>query len=219
VSSCPRVASRSLGSVYHSHWRSIRCWAGGHRTTALSLLPDFHPCAPIREKDLDEPDPEVCNCPGILPRRFPVVSLRRSHSALRQLVSLPCLGGQESHICRDRGGAPSCAAGAPSTGVHSRLLVVVQFDRSPYLLLDPNHTESNLFAQTLRVFLTRLFRLFLCLERFRQRRQLTTDVFKKQPSLNCFGHFKLIARRWGDGNRTRVQSSGSFYSLRRSYYQ
>jgi hypothetical protein len=106
--------------------------------------------------------------------------------------------------------------GAPSTGVHSRLLFVVQFDRSPYLLLDPNHTESNLFAQTLRVFLTRLFRLFLCLERFRQRRQLTTDVFKKQPSLNCFGHFKLIARRWGDGNRTRVQSLGSFYSLRRS---
>ena len=73
-------------SVYHSHWRSIRCWAGGHRTTALSFLPDFHPCAPIREKDLDEPDPEVCNYPSILPGRFPVVSLRRSHSVLRQLV-------------------------------------------------------------------------------------------------------------------------------------
>ena len=54
--------------------------------------------------------------------------------------------------------------GAPSAGVHSRLLVAVQFDRSPYLLLDPNHSEPNPLAQTLRIFLARLLRLFLRFE-------------------------------------------------------
>ena len=62
------------------------------------------------------------------------------------------------------------------------------------LRLNSDHTEP---AQTLRIFLARLLRLFLCLERFRQRRQLTTDVFKKQSSLNCFRHFKLIAHHTG----------------------
>ena len=91
---------RSPESVYHSHWRSIRCgrrfWAGGHRTAARSFLPCFHPCVPIREKDLDEPGPEVCNYPGILPGRFPVVSLRRSHSA-RASSSCSTKAGREPY--------------------------------------------------------------------------------------------------------------------------
>src|SRR5260370_14036678 len=37
----------------------------------------------------------------------------------------------------------------------------LSLDRSS---LDSNHTESNLFAQTLRIFLARLFRLFLRFE-------------------------------------------------------
>jgi hypothetical protein len=78
----PPHCVRSLGSVYHSHWRSslLRAAVFGQTDTAQPFYLSFlasTPCAPIREKDLDEPDPEVCNCPGILPGRFPVVSLRR----------------------------------------------------------------------------------------------------------------------------------------------
>jgi hypothetical protein len=92
----PPHCVRSLGSVYHSHWSSIRFadTVFGQADTAqllyLSILAST-PASPIREKDLDEPDPEVCNYPGILPGRFPIVSLRRSHWFCGSLRPLPCL--------------------------------------------------------------------------------------------------------------------------------
>ena len=49
---------------------------------------------------------------------------------------------------------------------------------SRVLLRCPNQPEPNLFALALRVFLTRLLRLFPRLERFRQRRELTTNIFE-----------------------------------------
>jgi hypothetical protein len=112
----PPLCVRSPGSVYHSHWRSIRCgrrfWAGGHRTAALSFLPGFHPCAPIRERVLTNlPLGSVIAlvfCPG-----SPAVSLRRRPFGFAAVCVTSYLGGQESRICRNRGGAPSCAAGGP----------------------------------------------------------------------------------------------------------
>jgi hypothetical protein len=75
----PPHCVRTLGSVYHSRWRS-RLFADavlGQAETAQPLIfPAWLP--PLRaypRKGLDEPAPGVCNCLGILPGRFPVVSL------------------------------------------------------------------------------------------------------------------------------------------------
>ena len=50
---------------------------------------------------------------------------------------------------------------------------------------------------TLTIFLTRLFRLFLCLEGPRQQRQLATHVFEKQPPLDNFAHPRLVGHHAG----------------------
>jgi hypothetical protein len=60
----PPHCVRSLGSVYHSHWRSIRFADAvfGQTDTAQPLFPSLLP--PLRaypRKDLDEPTPRVCN--------------------------------------------------------------------------------------------------------------------------------------------------------------
>jgi hypothetical protein len=107
---------------------------------------------------------------------------------------------------------------------HGRLLWRTIVDLSDGLSLyrsslDTNHTDPNPFAQTLRIFFTRLLRLFPRFEWLGQRRELKTDIFEKQPLLDDFGHPRLIARRWSDRNRTGVQSLGSFNGLRTTRLQ
>ena len=114
----PPHCVRALGSVYHSQWRSIR-FADAVFAQADTAQPFYLSCVSSARARLSEK--------RILTNRtlrfviIPVSYLGdflsflcvEGHSVLRQLVSLPCLGGHESHICRDRGGAPSCAAGSP----------------------------------------------------------------------------------------------------------
>jgi hypothetical protein len=64
------------------------------------------------------------------------------------------------------------------------------------LRLGSNHTQSNRFALTLRGFQACFLRLFPCLERFRYRGELQSDVFVQQPPLSYFWHIKCIARAW-----------------------
>jgi hypothetical protein len=122
VSSWPRIASSpgvslSLTLAFHP-FCGRRFWAGGHRTAALSFLPGFHPCAPIREKDLDEPDLQVCNYP-----RYPPWAISCSFSAskpfgLRQSAPLTLFGDRRTAAIA---GLLAARPGAPSAGLHSRL--------------------------------------------------------------------------------------------------
>jgi hypothetical protein len=67
--------------------------------------------------------------------------------------------------------------------------------------------NGNRFAQTLRVFLACLLRLFLCLEGFRQRRELKNEVFVEQPLFNYFGHTRFMVGfyRFDEGQRESIR--------------
>jgi hypothetical protein len=60
--------------------------------------------------------------------------------------------------------------------------------------LRSDHADPNLLALTFWILLACILSLFLCRERFRQRREFTTNVLEKQPSLGDFGHQKFIAQ-------------------------
>jgi hypothetical protein len=92
----PPHCVRSLGSVYHSHWRSIRFADAvlGQADTAQLLYLSFLASTPARlseKRILTNRTFRFVIILGILPGRFPVVSLRRSHSVCGSLRPLPCL--------------------------------------------------------------------------------------------------------------------------------
>lgn len=66
--------------------------------------------------------------------------------------------------------------------------------RNAELTLCSDHADPNRLALAFRVIQPCLLRLFLRLERFRQRHKLAVDVFEEQPPLSDFGHEELIAR-------------------------
>jgi len=51
-----------------------------------------------------------------------------------------------------------------------------------------NQSQPDFSALTLGIFLSLFFRQLLRFERLRQRRQLTVDVFEKDPLLGDFKH-------------------------------
>lgn len=59
------------------------------------------------------------------------------------------------------------------------------------LALSSDHADRNRLALAFRILQPCLLGLFLCRERFRQRSEFATDVLKKQPSLDDFGHESL----------------------------
>ena len=66
--------------------------------------------------------------------------------------------------------------------------------RNADLTLDSNYADPNRLAHTFWILQTCLLRLFLLLERLRQRRKLTVDVLEEEPLLNHFGHVNFIAQ-------------------------
>ena len=62
------------------------------------------------------------------------------------------------------------------------------------LIFGSDHADSNCLALALWVLQYCLFCVFFRFEEFRQRRELSTDVFEQEPPLNDFGHAKFIAR-------------------------
>jgi hypothetical protein len=56
---------------------------------------------------------------------------------------------------------------------------------------DSDHADPNGLALTFRILQPRLLRLFLFLERLRQRRKLTADILEEEPPLNDSGHESL----------------------------
>jgi hypothetical protein len=109
--------SLSLTLAFHA-FCGRRFWAGGHRTAALSFLRGFRPCAPNRERVLDEPASRVCNSLGFLPWFSCGLSASKAIRFLRQFgTPFPVLGKQD--YCCNRG-APSCAGREPPLQASTR---------------------------------------------------------------------------------------------------
>ena len=119
----PPHCVRSLGSVYHSHWRSIRFADAvfGQADTAQLLYLFFLASTPARLSEKRILTSRTLRF-VIFPRYsslgdFLLVSLHRSHSVLRQSAPLTLFGDRKTAIA----GLLAARPGAPFAGIHPRL--------------------------------------------------------------------------------------------------